>query len=429
MKQSKQRKAAGPSLQNASAHSSGNEPFYERPEEVPLTTSGLARGAPRGKMKTSLHAPGRAHAESNRAARWAIIRLLLIWLLVITLPILGFLGLWRILERMDEPTAREQVRWERDAEKMQHPHASDDDASEPTPATPVVAGKLLGPETMERHIERWTLAERHLRAAEGLARRGIDDQALERLQIALQINPRLLGALRLLEEVALRTQNDELAITAGVRLLDVDPRSWATQIRLLGALRRSGQVDAGIILARQMLTTQPNDIEVLDTLAIFELQQGNLPEAESLFQRILRLNSHHLPSLHGMAAITSARQEWPEAATYYERLLHLDPDEADAIYALALCRAYLEQTDEAVELLNRAMSLFGNAKPARWIRNPGFDPIREEPLFRSLADRLVGTEARQAFEDLRRHHEEEQELHLPERFELPRIPDFRIQSR
>lgn len=86
-------------------------------------------------------------------------------------------------------------------------------------------------------------------------------------------------------------------------------------------------------------------------------------------------------------------QRWEEAAVWYERALTLDPANADARTDLATCKFNLGRIDEAIAGYTRALKDEANKPQALY----GLALVR-------LRGKKDAAGARQAYEQLRRHH-------------------------
>jgi hypothetical protein len=92
---------------------------------------------------------------------------------------------------------------------------------------------------------------------------------------------------------------------------------------------------------------------------------------------------------------------------------------------LARCYAQLAQAGKAVVFLGQAASLFGETVIASWLRDTGFDSVRETVEFRSFADRVVGIETRKAIEEINRREAEKAASVAPGGgLELPKQPEL-----
>ena len=194
---------------------------------------------------------------------------------------------------------------------------------------------------------------------------------------------------------------------------------------LLQALKGSGQIAAGLVLADRMLRDMPNNQIVLSIAATGQFNQGNKAAAVALFERMLANDPKNKDALIGCATLSFEQKDYQKAAPYYLELVRLYP-EPDFYLALARCYAQQNEAGKAVVFMGQAASLFGTAAVAPWLRDVTFDPVRETVEFRSLADRVVGTEARKAIEEINKHEAEKVtpvampggELELPKKPEL-----------
>jgi membrane associated rhomboid family serine protease/Flp pilus assembly protein TadD len=96
-------------------------------------------------------------------------------------------------------------------------------------------------------------------------------------------------------------------------------------------------------MARKALQADPNDEGILDTLAWVYFKQGDLKEAYSAQQQVIKLLGDPADSLFGnpavlyyhMGAIDEARDDLTAAQKEYETALRLNPSQAEAGRALA----------------------------------------------------------------------------------------------
>jgi len=97
---------------------------------------------------------------------------------------------------------------------------------------------------------------------------------------------------------------------------------------------------------------------VSETLAIAEahLQAGRLPEAEAIFQEVLRLEPHHATCLHGLGLIAFRRLDWAKAVDLLQRAVRYNPDNASAHAHLAAALQNNGQPYEALEHFVRALA-------------------------------------------------------------------------
>lgn len=364
---------------------------------------------------TSRHSPARRRENSNRAGSWAIAWLLIRAVLIVVLLVLGFFLLKLVLDRAAEPSEKELRQRETNSLLMEKPAV----AGAAVPRELVISTALMG-----QRLEQWEQTERHLRSAEALTLRGIDEEAIEQLGLALRTTPDNTEAQHLLAELYMKKGLYAEAVPLCIRLLDQDSRQKELQMMLLSALHSSGQTGTGLLLAERILQTQPNNLTVLSFAAAGQVGLGNKEAALALFERILENAGKNTDALEGCAKIYSEQGDYQKAAPYYLELVRLNPKPA-YYRELARCYAQQDQAGKAVVFMGQAASLFGEAAVSPWLRDTIFDPVRETVEFRSFADRLVGIETRKAIEAINKREVEKDAAAAPGGgLALPKQPDF-----
>jgi tetratricopeptide (TPR) repeat protein len=372
--------------------------FYsQHAGETPLDDYSAGSGG-RQTHRTSRHSPARIREEnSNRASNKAIAILLFRTVLIVVLLVAGFFALRWGLSLLDKPSEKKQQQWAANAMRMEKSSTMGEFSA---PAELVVSSTLI-----EQRLERWEQTEQHLRSAESLSRRGINDEAAERLGQALRITPDNREAQQMLVDIYMQQGLYAEAVPLCIRLLDQDSRQPALQMNLLRALQASRQFEAGLVLAERLLLDQPNNQMVLSIAAAGQLRQGKQEPALVLFERMLKNDPKNTEALENCGKIYFAQKDPQKAVPYYLELVRLDP-KPDYYQMLARCYAQLTQAGKAVVFLGQAASLFGETVIASWLRDVGFDSVRETVEFRSFADRVVGIETRKAIEEINRREAE-----------------------
>ena len=374
--------------------------------------------------RTSRHSPARIRESSNRASNWAIAVLLLRAVLIVVLLVVGFVALKLIVNHLQKPSIKTQQQWAANATRMEKSGKSSTvSVGKEVPQELVVNPALIG-----QRLEQWEQTERHLRSAEALTRRGINEEAVQRLEQALRITPDNQATQNLLVDIYMKQGRYAEAVPLCLHLLDQDGRQPEMQMNLLQALQGSGQIDAGLILADRMLRDQPNNQTVLSIAAEGQIKQGNKEAALVLFGRILENDPKNMAALKGCAQLYFGKEDYQSAIPYYLELMRAD-SKADYYQALARCYARQNEEGKAVVLMGQAASLFGGSVVSPWLKDVIFDPIRETVEFRSFADRLVGIEARKAIEALsKREAEKTTPAGLGGGLELPTQPALNLKS-
>lgn len=368
--------------------------------------------------RTSRHSVAHRREISNRASTWALSLLLLRAALIVLLLVGGFIVLKLVLDRLAEPDEKDRQRWEGNATPIEQPAAP----AASSAGAPISQELVISPELIERRLAQWEQTDRHLRSAEALNRRGIDEEAIQRLEQALRSTPDNREAQQMLANIYMKKGLYAEAVPLCIRLLDQDGWQPDLQINLLRALRESGQIAAGLVLADRMLLDQPKNELVLSIAAAGQIALGNQAAALALFERILENDDKNRVALEGCGKIYFGRSDYSNAVPYYLELSRLDP-KPDYYQMLARCYAQQKQAGKAVIFMGQAASLFGEAAVSPWMPDTVFDPVRETAEFRSLADRLVGVETRKAIEAMNKR-EAEKAVEAPGGLELPKQPEL-----
>lgn len=403
--------------------SDADQDFYSRRSEDP-PLSGLVEESRGGlSRRTSRHnSAGRVNRD-NRTSDWALGLLVLRAVLIVVLLAGGYLLLRFVLSKAAEPTEEEQLQWEMNAAKM--------DEAEPVAIEAEAASdeRLVVSETeMTGLLNEWERTGRHLRAAESLLNKNLDEEAARRLDQALMVSPDNRIALEQRMEIYLREENVEAALSLCLKLLEQDSTQFSLKVTLLETLQQHGEPSATAALADHLLEQQPNNLQILKIAAFSRIEQDQIDEALTIYKRILERAPKDSDALAGAALIHRAQQDWALAIPYYQELLSVKPS-AEVYGELARCYAQLDEAGKAVIFLGQAASLYGENTVADWFTSPEFDAVRETVDFRAFADRVVGVETRKAIEAIREHEEDDTRpvIDLPTGgLGLPGKPDLQI---
>jgi|HubBroStandDraft_1064217.scaffolds.fasta_scaffold00009_17 tetratricopeptide (TPR) repeat protein len=86
-------------------------------------------------------------------------------------------------------------------------------------------------------------------------------------------------------------------------------------------------------------------------------RQGKLPEAEALYQAILKADRGQFDALHGLGLLRSQQRRWEEARSLFRRALRRNPQSAEAEYNLGIALGALKRPDDAALHFQRAVAL------------------------------------------------------------------------
>ncbi len=153
--------------------------------------------------------------------------------------------------------------------------------------------------------------------------RGEDAGALERIDEALALNPRM-----------------------------VDAHLWRGM-----ALQRLQRLEEAAASYREALRLNPQHVDALNNLGTVLTSEGNFAEAAKLHETAIRLKPDRAHS-HYSLGVALQRQGLLEAAVEkFERAIALKPEHVDAHNNLGVLLIDLRRSDEALEQLRRAVEL------------------------------------------------------------------------
>ncbi|MBB6252189.1 tetratricopeptide repeat protein [Nitrospirillum iridis] len=163
------------------------------------------------------------------------------------------------------------------------------------------------------------------------------------------------------------------------------PQAASWQRRRGRALVTTGDIPAGLQALRSAAALAPEDIDILDDLAVMLNRAGALDEAETHFIEILRRQPGHAGATRNLASLWLNRaashlaaDEPAEAAALARRAVDLDPGRRDGWARLGLALMGLNRPQLAGDALRRALPLPGPMdETAEILINLGFTETRQ----------------------------------------------------
>src|SRR4051812_3708353 len=155
-----------------------------------------------------------------------------------------------------------------------------------------------------------------------------------------------------------------------------------------------GRYEDAIAAFRQALALTPDDTVFTLNLAEAELALGRVQEADVHFRKVLREIGKNIPP-GGLSALDSLTQaqclahlgQTQEAVEIAQRALGRSPDNGEVLEAAA--QVYALVGDRASALVNVRGALAKGIQP-RWFDLPGFASLRGDPELRRLLDQARG---------------------------------------
>jgi tetratricopeptide (TPR) repeat protein len=123
------------------------------------------------------------------------------------------------------------------------------------------------------------------------------------------------------------------------------------------ALHAQGQLQEAEDLYDQVLAANPRHFDSVYRLGLIRLQQGQFAEAESLFRRATKLDKRSADAQHHLAVALTGLGRLEEAVPRYEKVLGLRPRYAEAYNNLGYALQQLGRHHEAIGHYKRALDI------------------------------------------------------------------------
>ena len=250
-------------------------------------------------------------------------------------------------------------------------------------------------------------AERLLGDAISLERYDNIDEAIEKCQEALVLNP---SHLRVLERLGMLYYSQgmyEESAHIYRQLIQSDPRQGKFQLALLKSLEVLGKSKEIVLVAEmyQEYNLEYN-AEVQGYIASAYVQEAKFEEALSAYERLLKGAPQDAGLLKVYCGILMELGRYEDALGHLEKLRGLSHNDPDCNRSIVICNAQLEKAHEAVEMLALSGQLFDVETIVSWLEDPLLDPIRQDREFQKHVDRIAGEDYRKLLDrmaqDLRR---------------------------
>ena len=259
----------------------------------------------------------------------------------------------------------------------------------PTPA-PLTATEY------ERHaldqlrtaIAAWRVAPDKIRQARDLAQRGHQESARQALEQLQQEDPHNLELHLELAQLYLQKKDYQRAADLSQRVLNMDPARDSARNVLAMAYSQMGRHDQALMLAQWILDTNLNAALAHRIAAAAYQQQGHFDQELGHLRKWAALEPDNIEATRRVAEAQLRLHAYDQAQPLLEDIVVKQPDNAEAFRQLAVCYAQQKQAGKSVEILTRALALFGAPKISGWFGDKGFDAIRDQKIFSILQQQL-----------------------------------------
>jgi tetratricopeptide (TPR) repeat protein len=184
---------------------------------------------------------------------------------------------------------------------------------------------------------------------------GRNEEAVPILEKAARLDPRNPGVLFNLGKALAKQGKGKEADEVFEAAFELAPerKMLADAARLHG----EGKYEEAERIYREILTTQPNNVDAQRMLAMIAATAGNFDDAERLLRKALKLAPDFFTAQMDLGRILKEQDRYEEAITALRAALQIEPNNANAWFMLGATLAPAALTWEAVEAYEKSLEL------------------------------------------------------------------------
>ncbi len=239
---------------------------------------------------------------------------------------------------------------------------------------------------------KWENENTNLRAAHELIKRDYLEKALERCNYVLSLNPSNKEALEMAADLYTRLDKLVEAINAYIRLLNLDVTQKAVQEKLIEALYFHNDYEAVIQLSNWYYEKAMFNERVHYLLFRSHKELDQIEEALKISDRILKASPDYVEVANDRIELLIILKRFNEAIEEFDRLQTKRYRDPLFYRDYASCHAQLGQVKDAVEVLGKAVNIFGRSQVISWLASSDYDKIRSDSYFNTFSIRVGGEE-------------------------------------
>jgi tetratricopeptide (TPR) repeat protein len=190
-----------------------------------------------------------------------------------------------------------------------------------------------------------------------LVNRGLPDEAIQRYQRVLRIEPEFAGAYNGMGNALVEEGRSADAIPEYQKALQINPNFGEAHYDLATCFMREGRFADALVYFQKAVEIAPDSADPHNNFGYCLLQTSRVPEAIVQFQKAVELEpqSANLRCGLGNALLKVGRRE--EAIVQYQKAVELEPDVAGLHYQLASGLAQNGRLDDALVQYQKAVEL------------------------------------------------------------------------
>jgi tetratricopeptide (TPR) repeat protein len=210
------------------------------------------------------------------------------------------------------------------------------------------------------------------------------------------------------------------AINTYIRLISMDPSSEDMKKRLITVLYVHEDAESVVAMAQWFRDSHgfDEDVHLYYANALFLL--GEYTEAAAAYDRLQKGSPQDADILQSLALSYMNLEQYDKALVALEKLQTINYRDINCYKQMLVCHAQLGHGPEVVQILGKAAHLFGQNTAVSWIGDPQLDPVRQDPMFQTFADRVGGREYRMYLEKMAQAMEGEGDEGIDPQLEMPK---------
>jgi predicted O-linked N-acetylglucosamine transferase (SPINDLY family) len=127
------------------------------------------------------------------------------------------------------------------------------------------------------------------------------------------------------------------------------------------ALHQAGRIPEAISMYQKILADVPEQFDALHMMGVIALQEGRFEEAQSRIAAALRHNPESATALGNLTAAYLRNRQFEQATQWGQRALQADPESTDSLINLGSALHEMDRYEEATPILQRAYELSPNS--------------------------------------------------------------------
>lgn len=240
-------------------------------------------------------------------------------------------------------------------------------------------------ELAERSVIIWKKGMTAMEQARMSREMGDTEAAILRLEGAIETAPEMVELKLVLADLYRDAGRNVEARDLYLRVLDTDPFREGVRMKLAHVFFALQHFDAALAMTQWLMETDPYVEEANHLAAMCYLNTGRTELAVPHLRRLVAVNRENIVAHNNLAVAYSRLGDFEKAIALFRDVMDADPGNSITYFNMAVCYAQKGDAEGAVKTLANAVARFGMPFVSAWFGSQDFDPIRDTPAFKQLA--------------------------------------------